>query len=170
MVHRQRLLDFSSVFSLLVHLFSFDRFKLLEFQVSLDFSLSLGLCLSSLKVSVELIELLVSLALQIFFNQQLGALELIKNVLEVLGSTCVSQSVLVISKFVNLHLIKLLRQIYLQLIVLIFETGDFTIVFVLDFDHNVFFHVCDLIVVLLQLLVNFDQLFIKLSAADAALF
>lgn len=144
--------------------------KLFKALVSLNFGLGFCLCFSCFEISIKFVVFFVSLALQILFDQQLSTLEFIKDVLEVFRSACVLQSILIVRQFVKFHLIKLLSELLLEHTVFRFELGNLSVVIFLYLNHDGLFLVSNFIIVLLDLNINFDQLFVKLFAAKSSLF
>ena len=84
----------------------------------------------------------------------LSALELLKDLLEILSATSILESVLVIGKSFKFHLVELLLKFLLKLVVFQFKSFDFSVVLFLDSKNKFFFLVSYFIIVLLNLDVN----------------
>jgi len=132
----------------------------------------LGFCLrfSRLEVSVKFVVFFISLALQVLFNQNLSTLKLIEYVLELFGSSGILQSILIVSQLFKFQLVKLLSKFLLEQTVLCFKLSNFGVVIFLNFKHDRLFFICDFVIVLLDLNINFNQLFVKFLSAKSSLF
>jgi len=152
------------------HLLIFFILKFLESLVPLYFGLGFCLRFSRLEISVKFVVFFISLALQVLFNQNLSTLKLIEYVLELFGSSGILQSILIVSQLFKFQLVKLLSKFLLEQTVLCFKFSNFGVVIFLNLKHDRLFFICDFVIVLLDLNINFNQLFVKFLSAKSSLF
>lgn len=162
-------LDLGSAVNLIINHPGLLVLQFFKSLVSTDFSLSLSLCLPLLQLAVQFLVLLIDLSFEFLVDLLLSLLVLRKDVLEVLGPSSVSQSVLVVSQPFHLDLLEFEFQLLSSVLVLLLDLFEFSLQFFVQLLHNLVLLVGLLELVLVELLVNVSQLVVQLASSLASL-